>query len=484
MKKLFLVFILFAVGCTKKNLPSEEANKPSDTETVVSPVPDKSIKDRYSMSGSNVSTSTGNSSIGGTLSETTIVVTDTPSTDDAGKIPGAITTEVQTLIDDNLSSVLEQEEIFNFCTFSDSLKIAVQKTINKDDCSLVTEKDLSQIKQLTIKNIREEETALLDEKYASYFPVLEDLDISKNLWVSFLPSFITHLRVLKKLNISQTGINDFNEDICRLEKLEVLIASHNNYVGQEIPIEIFCLSALKVLDMSYSFIRYIDEYIYKLENLEELYMNNNQLMVLPFMLHTMPNLLLVNLTNNIFEPLSEVASVVGYTPLNTLHTCKETRDPSSDIQSCQSNMLDNLKCSWWYKLPFERGKSFRFYKDFEDMTAREQKTFEKLKHQPTKNRCYNFWLNNVYVPLSDEEKSKFIERTINGKTIREWKIVLSVMEEQNIWHKFGLTSACEVIRLYSDTTHLPGSSEIFPERYYSEDWDTPPKEECSAEEEN
>lgn len=490
MKKLFLIFILFVVvGCTKRNLPSEETGKPGDVETVASPIPDQSMKDRYSMSGSNVSASPGDSSIGGTLSETIFVVPDISGDADAGADAGAdeappFVTGVEEFIPDHSTVVLMPEEVFDFCTFPESLKLSVQKTIDKDDCHFITEEDLSQIKKLTITNMREEETSLLNKEYVSYFPVLEDLNMSKNLWLSFVPSFVTHLRSLKKLNISQTGISDFGGDICRLEKLEVLMASHNNYVGQEIPIEIFCLSSLKVLDMSHSSIRYIDEYIYKLENLEEFYMNSNKLMVLPFMLHKMPNLLVVDLTDNVFEPLSEVASMVEYTPLNTLHTCKETGSNSNDRKSCQESMLDNLKCSWWYKLPFERGRSFRLYKDFEDMTVRERDTFERLKPEPTKNRCYNFWLNTVYVPLPDEEKSEFMERTINGKTIREWKIVFSLMEEQSIWHKFGFTSVCEIIRLYSDTTHLPNNKEIFPERYFLEDWDTPPREECSAKEED
>ena len=466
MKKLFLVFILFAVGCTKKNLPSEEANKPGDTETVVSPVPDKSIKDRYSMSGSNVSTSTGNSSIGGTFSETTIVVTDTPSTDDAGKIPGAITTEVQTLIDDNLSSVLEQEEIFNFCTFPDSLKIAVQKTINKDDCSLVTEKDLSQIKQLTIKNIREEETALLDEKYASYFPVLEDLDISNNLHMSELPEFVTSLSLLKKLDVSSTEIGTFNKKICHLKNLTSLIASHNNYEGQEVPFNIFCLKKLKVLNMSYSSIRYIDEYIYKLENLEELYMRGNDLMTVPFMLHTMPNILLVDLARNIFKPPSTLLSWLGYDSLNTLYDCKQYDNPE-DRQECREEMIDNLQCEWTQKLPFERGEPFRHYKKTEDMGEVEQTTFEETKHNFNLNRCYNFWFANTFLALLDSEQELFRKKSINGKTIREWKVVFSARMEYSWWKRWSL---CEQRIVWSDTSHLPKSQEILPHTSPSPDW--------------
>ena len=359
------------------------------------------------------------------------------------------------------------------CNFPGSLKKAVEDHL-KMKCADVTEEHLAGIKELRIKYIFEEELPLLNKEYAAYFTGLEKLDISKNLYMNNLPSFVTSLPQLKELNISQTGISDFNEDICELKNLTTLLASRNSYKGQEVPMNTFCLFSLKVLDMSYSSIHYIDEYISKLEDLEELHMRNNELMNLPFMLHLLPKLVLVDLRGNVFVPWDLYVSTTGAD--NILYDCKRYSD-SEEREECREEMQENFECNWIEKISFQRGEPFRQYKALEDMTAAERDTFERSKPQPSKNRCYSFWFNNTFRLLPEEKKEALREKTINGKTIREWRLVYSERGKYSIWREYGL-SVCEQIIIHSDTVHLPDHQEVFPEYYYSPNWTTPPKEEC------
>ena len=359
------------------------------------------------------------------------------------------------------------------CKFPGSLKKAVEDHL-KMKCENITEDHLAGIKELRIKYIFEEELLLLSKEYAAYFTGLEKLDVSKNLYMNDLPSFVIHLSQLKELNISQTGISDFREDICELKNLTTLLASRNNYKGQEVPMNTFCLSSLKVLDVSYSSIRYIDEYISKLENLEELHIRNNELMNLPFMLHLLPKLVLVDLRGNVFVPWDLYVYSTGAD--NILYDCKKYSD-SEEREECQEEMRANFECNWIEKIPFQRGKPFRQYKALEDMTPAERETFERSKPQPSKNRCYSFWFNNTFRLLPEEEKEALREKTINGKTIREWRLVYSERGKYSIWREYGF-SVCEQIIIHSDTVHLPDHQEIFPEPYYSPKWTEPPKEEC------
>ena len=386
--------------------------------------------------------------------------------------------ETVSLPDITLKSPLDDNS-FNSCAFPTSLKKAVEKQLGTP-CAFIASEHLTQIKKLRIEDIDEIETELLNEQYAVYFTSLEELDISNNPRMRTLPDIVTHIFTLRTLDISGTGINDLSEDICRLKHLTTLRAAYNNYKQQEVPFGIFCLNKLKVLDMSYSFIRYIDEYIYKMESLEELYLNNNDLTTVPFVLHTMSNILLVDLTHNMFEPLPWYVSLFGYKTLNTLHNCKWVEHDSRSRKLCQEDMLSDFKCEWWYKLQFKRGKPFRQYKEYEEMTSAERESFELARGQPSKNRCYSFWLNNTFIPLSDNEKEKFMEQTINGKTIREWKVVFSIREKSSWAEKFGF-SLCEQRILYADTSYLPDSQEIFPERYHSPDWIETPVE-CAEDE--
>lgn len=376
---------------------------------------------------------------------------------------------------DTAAVVSGEKVVFDFCAFPDSLKKAIKKQLNMN-CASVTLSHLAEIKQLKIENLNEQESKSLTKNYASYFPSLEDLDVSENLQMLSLPSFVAHLLPLNRLNVSKTGISDFNESICNLKKLTTLIAHYNNYKGQEVPMAVFCLSTLKVLDMSHSSIRYIDEYIYKLKNLEKLYMRGNRLMIVPFMLQTMSNLFLVDLRDNIFTPPSSLAYLfAGYRPLNALHTCEIVESSSRDRQSCQEDMLSNFECKWWHKVPFKRGYPFRRYKE---MTENEFRAFTAQGQLPSKNRCYLYWLNTKYVPFTDSEKAAYLEHTINGKTIREWRVVFPTMKELwGQWYGFKtFLSYCGQSMLSADTSYGPDDHEIFPEQYYSGKWDTFPKD--------
>ena len=394
-----------------------------------------------------------------------------PDGADTGDPSPAVGAEIQgSSLPDGVADAADKKLV---CNFSNSLKKAVEDHL-KMKCAVITREHLAGIKELRIKYIFEEELPLLNKEYTAYFTGLEKLDISKNLYMNHLPSFVIHLPQLKELNISQTGISDFSKDICELKNLTTLLASHNNYKGQEVPMNTFCLSQLKVLDMSYSSIRYIDEYISKLENLEELHMRNNELMTLPFMQRLLPKLLLVDLRGNVFVPWNLEEDTTGAD--NILYDCKKYSD-SEEREECQEEMQASFECNWIEKIPFQRGLPFRQYKALEDMTSAERETFEKSKPQPSKNRCYSFWFNNTFRLLPEEEKKALQEKTINGKTIREWRLVYSEREKYSIWRKYGF-SVCEQIIVYSDTVHLPDSQEVFPERHYSPNWTTPPKEEC------
>ena len=368
----------------------------------------------------------------------------------------------------------DKGETFDPCVFPDSLKKVVVTNLKKK-CEAVTLADTTSIKKLAVRNINKGDTKLLGKKYASYFKSLEELDISNSPNMPVLPEFVASLPKLKKLNVSKAGITSFKQNISQLKTLTTLIASHNNYENHEPPLAVFSLSNLKVLDMSYSSIRYIDEYIYKLENLEELYLAGNQLMVVPFMLQVMSSLLVVDLRDNLFKPPNWYASY-WYESVNDLHNCKEVDTDS--VEECKEDMLYNFRCEWWHKLPFKRGKPFRRYKE---MTDEEFETFTAEGQHPSKDRCYLWWLNSKYVPSTDSEKVAYQEHTINGKTLREWQVVLPMHTE--LWGRawFGFKQLlnmdpCSEVMKYSDTSYAPSSHEIFPEKYHSGEWNKFPLE--------
>ncbi len=387
----------------------------------------------------------------------------------------------------------------DFCSFPKSLKTAVLKGWKPKDegrpplpakktCTLVTLEVLRKITHLKLTGLDEKEANQLDKKYAGYFPGLTELDISDNPQMVSLPAFTTYLTDLKKLNISKTGISDFTEDILQLKNLEVLMAAHNNYKNQEPPFLVWSLTSLKILDMSYSKIRYIDEYISKLTNLEELYMQGNQLALTPFMLRWMSGLLVIDFSNNNFveEPFHILNPYSYYSSLsiNEQHTCKNTIENSEERKSCQADMLDQFRCdSWWYPLPFERGRPLRRYKDMSD---EEYARFSSK--DPMKDRCYTYWLGTQYGPAVINDPTAYSEYTINGKTIREWRLFYHIWATPLDEWKLPFINYtvivppvgeyfCDLKRVVGDTVHLPDKPEVIPELYGA-----PMPEECKKDE--
>ena len=494
MKKLFLSFILLVVGCAKKDLDSDvksEAPKAKQekkaaplTSQVVSTkmstselesektkflgeVPNKAVPlvVADTVSAFQESESEKTKFLNEVPNRTIPLVADTADTVSAfqesesektkflDEVPNRAVPLVADTATVRKSTPIANEEVFDFCAFPESLKLAVREIINKNDCHLITTKDLSQVKKLTITNMREEETKLLNKGYASYFSALEDLNMSNNPKVFFLPSFVTHLRSLKTLNISQTGISDFNEDICKLDKLEVLRASHNKYVNQEIPIETFCLSSLKVLDISHSCIRYIDEYIGKLSSLEEFYVSDNSLFLIPHMLTTLPSLTLLDLRNN---PLAN--EDLNY----FFQNCKGLT--KNEKEECQEDLLDSIRCESIHEIPFQRGEPLRQmyvnlaaqspdlmkqckedkgkycpsfltkcegdspeYNKEQCMLDNFESTKAEYKHKVHRDKCYINWASWF---VDYEKFPELLNKTIRGKTIRE---IRYVSENKSHW---------------------------------------------------
>lgn len=249
---------------------------------------------------------------------------------------------------------------------------------------------------------------------------ITEVDLSDNPRLTVLPEFILDLPNLVELDISNTGISDWGNEICQLKKLEKLIGAKNLYADNEIPFHTFCLESLRVLNMSNSNIQYIDEYIYYLQNLEELYMANNYLVVAPFSLHLMPQLMSVDFTKNLFEN----------SDMNTLYNCLDQEDPE-DKEDCIEDLRSLYECAWISKYPYERGEPYRRYAS---MTETEYTTF--LEGDVGRNVCYNHWLKTMggfgEVGGFDEVgnhnigsqglNTHLLETTINGKTIREWRL--------------------------------------------------------------
>ena len=334
----------------------------------------------------------------------------------------------------------------SLCTFPNSLNKALSVKLKKE-CEDVTPEDLSAVKSLTVRNINKEETTALKKKYASYFKSLEELDVSNNPDMLSLPEFVAYLPNLKKLNISKTGIGNLPGEMCNLENsLTALIATHNNYEGQEIPIEVFCLSSLRVLDMSHSSLRYIDEYIGQLSHLEELYVSGNSLFLIPHMLSTLPHLTLVDFRNNNLKNKD----------LNSLQSCKSVIE--EEKEECQEDLLDSIDCEAVHELPFQRGEPLR--QMYTNLTSQSEELimqqcekdpvflycpsfitkckdypeYDKQKcmldefesprveerHRSHRDKCYIAWVGW----LIDYDKSpELLNKTIRGKTIREIRYV-------------------------------------------------------------
>ena len=340
----------------------------------------------------------------------------------------------------------------NVCAYPQSLKTVVEQLTGRT-CHLITRNDLTQIQQLKISNVSQKEWDLFKKEQAQYFPSLSELDVSDNPELFSLPSFVTDMVWLEKLNVSNTGIHNFGEEVCQLQNLTTLIASDNNYEGREVPFNIFCLKNLKVLDMSNSSIRYIDEYIGQLSHLEELYMSGNNLFLIPQMLSTLPHLTLVDFQNNQLKNED----------LNSFQSCKDFRGDRK--QECQEDLLDSIECEAVHELPFQRGEPLRqiytnlagqspeLLKQCENgnstkiycpsfitkcryapeqdrercMLDEFESTRTEERHRPHRDICYITWVAWL---VDYEGFPELLNKTIRGKTIREMRYVGN---SQSIW---------------------------------------------------
>ena len=245
----------------------------------------------------------------------------------------------------------------------------------------------------------------IEEAHIQHLDQVKFLDLSSTNTVH-LPDFVYDMKNLEKLDISNTKIQWFDEKMCNLENLEILIGKNNTYKANEVPLYTFCLKSLRILDMSNSSLFYIDEYIGKLEHLEEIYMSDNQFLNVPWMFQNLKNLVVYDFRNNRIENSS----------INTLLSCKD-EESHEDRKECNEDLRHDLHCDHFHEDPalWGRGESFR--KIYTDMIGQDLDEFEDYETVPRtyRNSCYTAWL----VWMIDFEEDNLLEKTILGKTIRE-----------------------------------------------------------------
>ena len=312
------------------------------------------------------------------------------------------------------------------CSYPSFLKNSIEKKLEKS-CQKITSEDLTNITQLKFENI--EDLSQMTSQHLKPLTHLEDLDFS-NLPITHIPKFVYNLHHIQRLNISFTKIQFFDSKICQLSSLENLIGKGNTYTNDEIPFHTFCLKSLKVLDMSDSGIIYVDEYLYYLQNLEQLYLKDNNLFLAPFALSFMPSLLTLDLRGNNFQNDS----------LNSLTDCTNEK---GNIENCQENLRSDFSCEVYHRFPYShRGEPYRRY------TTMTDEDFLNLEIHGgfLKDACYGSWLvrtggfddfqktsgfdNTGNYRGRNSRNAYLLSKTINGKTIREWRLALNLTKLQ------------------------------------------------------
>ena len=358
------------------------------------------------------------------------------------------------------------------CDYPLSIRNAVELQLGKT-CSSISNQEAQSVKKLKITGIPSEAEWLGTQS----FPLLEgveELDLSNND-IYFLPFFVLGFSKLKSLNVSYTRISSFDESICSLKTLKVLKASHNFYENNEIPFHVFCLTGLEVMDFSDSRIQYIDEYIYHLQNLKELYMGRNQLVNVPALLHLLP-LEIVDFSFNAFESKSFWKALVQIEKadhlsiaLNSRHDCSQ----ADDKEKCMENISTTYQCAWWSRENLDRGQPLR---RFTKMTDREFEQFKKSR-PARRSSHYSYWLHLLGSQIAEDShiKEEYLKRTINSKTIREWRLIDSVHPlfsynkivpfAKTVWNYFECNST---ISSYA-TSYLPNTAEYLAEQYVVQD---------------
>ena len=349
------------------------------------------------------------------------------------------------------------------CSYPSSLKVSVEKALKKS-CGDITEDELSQVTHLRLENVSS--VSEIQPEDFSLLTHIESLDLSGNVSITEIPEFVYDLENLQRLNISSTKISDFDSRICQLTQLESLIGSHNNYRDNEIPFHTFCLENLRTLDMSNSSIIYMDEYLYYLQKLENLYMADNALFIVPVSFQYLSSLKFVDFTGNAFEK----------SHLNKRIDCNSTDDPEK-IQDCQEEYLrGDFDCEWRYRFTHNRGESLRKYRE---MTDKELMCMEEAGgHRLRKHRFYTEWLAeqggfaDFSVTSGFDETGNYrgrnslnahlLDRTINGKTVREWRLAWSLYADLDcaLWRDFDNLWLWWSVK---DEHYAADMSEVFPE---------------------
>ena len=323
----------------------------------------------------------------------------------------------------------------------------------------------------------------------SHFKNIKTLDLSGNTSLSGLPDFVTGLKTLVTLDISATGIQDLHSNICRLNQLRLLMAGDNTYKNNEPPRALFCLKQLRALDLSNSQLVYVDEELFNLWELRELYLQNNRLVTEPVVLSYMPNLDIIDLRGNRIKNAQGVLNA----EMNRLHDCHH--QPKESRQDCKNDLRYHLRCrgGWFNPFPHRRKEPFReMFKNYHNMNEGEYQEFLK---SPQNNRCYMYWLNTEIGDAYSDPSSPLLEKTINGKTIREWRLFHEVSlawwhvhnRPSDYWNgqmcffeKYGsLWKGIKGAFMGSrDVSHMPLSVEKHTERFLDPTMEKPPLKDC------
>ena len=368
-----------------------------------------------------------------------------------------------------------REMALKLCDFSSALKTAVERELS-EGCRNISPEAMTSLTRLKL-TLNDEEGRLIKPRHFLPFPGLKILDLSHNPHLTSLPDFVTQLNI-HTLDVSRTGITDFGYEMENMKQLQVLVASHNRYKNNEIPLPVFGIENLKALDVSYSGLRYIDENSIFLQKLEEFHLQGNQLVQLPALIYLMPKLLLVDLRDNHFTDKEFMVR----------HSCIEAENQ----EECQQEMLglSGFECGWKYEYPYQRGEPARRFRVMTD----EEFNHYATNGRPNRDICLSWHLYQETL-REDHPRREFLSKTVNGKTIREWRMVVDFHNNDNqtslifpfmalspAWWRSPYTHCVWTQKGYfkltgmiwpNPTDFLPKVQEVFPERY-------PPREENPA----
>lgn len=306
------------------------------------------------------------------------------------------------------------------CGYPEALKKGLEKSLKKY-CHEIEDEDFLHVESLDLTEIEEVED--VQSWQIENLENLKSLSFEGNYRLFEIPEFIYNLENLTSLDISETSVSDFDSKICQLKNLKSLIGRGNRYTNQEIPFHIFCIQNLETLDLSNSNIIYIDEYIYYLSQLKNLNLEGNRLSSVPYVLEEM-SIQNLDLRNNNFENQT----------LNRLVNCQ-------DQESC-SDLKEYVCESASHRMQIDRGHPYRRYKNMtdEEFLKREEGVLAQ------QDSCYHNWLY-LHGGFDDFEQTggfdedgnykgfqtknaHLLARTINGKTIREWRLAQMIYEKK------------------------------------------------------